>query len=368
MKVFQPAHLGAMALANCFVRSATAEGLASGTGRCSPQLIGLLAELARGGVGLIITGRTAVSPEGREDARQLCLWHEDHLPALLELTQRIRDEGGKMLMQLGHAGFFADAATNGAAAFGPTAGRRQNGSFCREMTRVDIRKTTDAFARAALLAREAGFDGVQIDAARGRLMSAFLAKHANRRRDEYGGTAENRARFLLEVLDAVRRAVGRDYPAAVKIDAGDFPPEGPGTEDLSGIAARLEAFGATAVELTGGTDPSIARIPACPDDTRPESEGCFRREAQAIKKAIALPLILNGGCRALESAERFLEEKICDFVALSRPLICEPDLIHRWQKKDRAPSRCRSDNQCCRTVRAGKGLYCLTRRRENQSE
>jgi 2,4-dienoyl-CoA reductase-like NADH-dependent reductase (Old Yellow Enzyme family) len=364
MKVFEPATIGAITLANHFVRSATGEGLATGHGCCSPLLTKLMVQLARGGVGLIITGHTAVSKEGRKNGRQLCLWHKDHLPALIDMTEQVHEAGGKIVLQLSHAGIFANTSETLEAALGPTSHPQNDGTICREMTRPDIRKTVAAFAVAAALAKNAGFDGVQIHAAHGYLLSSFLSPHYNHRRDEYGGTVENRARFLLEVLQAVWGSAGRDFPVLVKMNVSDFLPDGLSVDDMLKTAALLEIVGVTAIELSGGTAQSGKLIPARPGEIKPENEGYYKEEARYFKEKIGIPLILVGGFRSLPIAENFLRDGICDFIAMSRPLISEPDLIARWWKNDKNHSSCKSDNLCYLPVRAGKGLYCLTQARE----
>lgn len=366
MKVFEPATIGAISLSNHFVRSATCEGLATSHGYCSPVLTKLMVQLARGGVGLIITGHTAISPEGKASARQLCLWHEDYLPALVDMTDRVHEAGGKMVMQISHAGIFANTSKTFAAALGPTMRTQSDGALCREMTRLDIRKTVAAFAHAAALAKDAGFDGVQIHAAHGYLLSSFLSPHYNHRRDEYGGTVENRARFLLEVLQAVGDSVGPDFPVLVKMNVNDFLPDGLSVNDMLKTAALLETVGVTAVELSGGTVESGKLIPARPGRLKPENEGYYKEDARYFQEKIGIPLILVGGFRSLPIAEKFLQNGLCDFIAMSRPFICEPDLIKRWKNGNKEPSSCKSDNQCYLPVRAGKGLYCLTQARKKK--
>ena len=366
MKVFEPTTIGAITLANHFVRSATSEGLATSHGYSSPFLTRLMVQLARGGVGLIITGPAAVSKEGRAGVRQLCLWHHDHLPALLDLTQRVHEAGGKIVLQISHAGIFANTSETCEAALGPTIRAKSDGTICREMTRLDIRKTVDAFAFAAALAQKADFDGVQISAAHGYLLSSFLSPHYNHRNDEYGGTVENRTRFLLEVLQAVWGSVGHGFPVLVKMNVNDFLPDGSSVNDMLRTAALLETAGITAVELSGGTEESGKLIPARLGKIKPENEGYYKEDARYFKEKMGIPLILDGGFRSLDIAENFLQEGICDYIAMSRPLICEPDLIKRWKNGNREPSSCKSDNQCCIPLRAGKGLYCLTQVRESR--
>lgn len=173
MKVFEPGRMGAIALANRFIRSATHEGLANSRGCYSSLLTKLLVELAKGNVGLIVTGHTSVNAESRAGVRRLCLRHEDHLPALIDMVDQVHQVGGKIAIQLGHAGMVAKTSLTGKAALGPTRRLKHNGTIFREMTRRDIRKTTEDFATAAALAKTAGFDGIQIHAAQGYLLSPF---------------------------------------------------------------------------------------------------------------------------------------------------------------------------------------------------
>ncbi len=367
MTLFESASLGGLTLANRFVRSATAEGLATTRGFCSPVLSKFLVRLAKGGTGLLITGHTAVSREGKAADRQLCLWHDDFIPALVDMTGQVHDAGGKIVMQLSHAGLRADSSVTKEAAVGPMLRRNDDGTLCRAMTRTDIRHTVQAFAQAATRAKTAGFDGVQIHAAHGYLLSAFLSPAYNRRRDEYGGTVINRARFLREVIAAIIGEVGHNFPVLVKINAADYLPDGLSPEHMIETAKFLSDTGICAIELSGGTKESQQFVPARPGVVPKEEEGYYRQEAHRLKQNTDLPVILVGGIRSLETAENFVKQGLCDFVAMARPLIREPDLIARWQAGDTTPSTCTSDNLCYRPVQAGKGLYCLARVRATRN-
>jgi len=366
MKAFAPALMGSLSLPNRFVRSATFEGLANAQGLCSPQLTKLLVRLAAAKVGLIITGQTAVSEEGRTGVRGLCLWEENHLPALIDLASQVHAAGGKIMLQLGHAGIAAEPSLTGRATFAPMIMPNADGSVCRPMSRADIRKITSSFARSALLAKEAGFDGIQLHAAHGYLLSSFLSSHYNQRRDEYGGTVENRARLPMEVLHSVREAVGDDFPVLAKINVNDFLPQGAGVTEMVQTAMMLARGGVTAIELSGGTLRSGNLQPSRRGPISRENEGYYKEEARYFRDKIAVPIILSGGLRSLDVIEEILQSGLCDFVAMSRPFICEPELIQRWQQGDTSASMCKSDNLCFRPVRAGKGLYCLTRVQENK--
>lgn len=366
MSLFEKTSIGNLAVANRFVRSATSEGLATGKGFCSPALTKLLVRLAKGGVGLIITGHTAVSREGMAAPRQLCLWDDGFISALLDMTGQVHDAAGKIFLQLAHAGAQADAALTGEAAMGPMMTRKKDGTICRAMSRDDIRKTTLAFAAAAGRARKAGFDGVQIHAAHGCLISTFLSQHYNRRRDEYGGTVANRARFLLEAVAAVVNETGSDYPVLVKLNVSDFLPDGFAADQMLETAALLVSSGICAIELSGGIEGDAKFQPSRPGTIFLEQEGYYKKEAAQLKEAVDLQVILGGGIRSLETAADFIADEVCDFIAMARPFIREPELIDRWKTDNKKSSACESDNLCYRPIQAGKGLYCLTKARELQ--
>ena len=223
---------------------------------------------------------------------------------------------------------------------------------------------TQAFASAARRAKAAAFDAVQIHAAHGYLLSQFLSPYFNRRTDAYGGDAAHRARLLLEVTAAVRGEVGDDYPVLVKMNAEDFLPGGLSVDDMLRVAGMLEAEGVDAVELSGGTGLeqglSFSRV------GRPapgEPEAYYEAAARRFKNEIGLPLILCGGIRTFETAERLVAESATDYISLSRPLIREPHLVARWRAGDAAPARCISDNGCFDPPEGCVGLVCAVEER-----
>jgi 2,4-dienoyl-CoA reductase-like NADH-dependent reductase (Old Yellow Enzyme family) len=364
MKVFDEGIIKGVSLANRFVRSATWEGLATDKSFCSPELTQLLVRLAKGGVGLIISSHSTVSPEGQAGFRQVGIWADEFIPNLADMTAMVHKAGGKIFMQINHAGSRAETSLTKELPMGPIFIENEDGTICREMTKMDIRKVVDAFGAAAKRAQKAGFDGVQVHAAHGYLLSSFLSPYYNKRRDEYGGTVEKRARFLLEALQAVFREVGDKFPVLVKMNATDFIPGGLSVQDMLETALLLEKAGVDAIELSGGTFHSGKYIPSRRGKLLPEEEGYYKEEAKKYKEKIKVPLILVGGIRSLDSAEKFLQDGICDYIALCRPLIREPELINRWKSGDKRAASCISDNLCFRPIREGKGMYCLTEERE----
>ena len=193
-KLFETTAIGGLTLKNRFVRSATWEGMADADGLCTARLVDYMVELARGGVGLIVTGHAYVSPEGQAGPRQLGIHRDECIEGLSVMTGAVHDAGGKIVLQLAHAGCNAGTALTGLDARGPSVPPDGKWPACVEMTREDILQAVESFGRAAVRARRAGFDGVQLHAAHGYLLSEFLSPFFNRRGDEFGGSVENRAR------------------------------------------------------------------------------------------------------------------------------------------------------------------------------
>jgi 2,4-dienoyl-CoA reductase-like NADH-dependent reductase (Old Yellow Enzyme family) len=359
-ELFEPTVLNGTALANRFVRSATWEGLATAEGFATDSLTRLLVELTRGDLGLIITGHAYVSPEGQASPSQLGIYTDEHVPPLKGMVGKIHDAGGKIAVQVSHGGRFALKSPN-VVRFGPSTFESKGEIQCREMTVREIHRVTGQFAEAGWQARAAGFDAVQIHAAHTYLLSEFLSPFFNRRTDAYGGTVRNRARFLLEVVDAVRREVGSAFPVLVKLNSQDFLEGGYTVEDMLEVASLLEKASVDAIEMSGGNLVSGIFGEFFPARTgRPKGDEVpyYLGEARRYKEKISVPLMLVGGIRSYEWAKSILSEGCADYISLSRPLILEPGLIKRWKSGDMAKSTCISDNGCFKPALKGKGMSC----------
>jgi 2,4-dienoyl-CoA reductase-like NADH-dependent reductase (Old Yellow Enzyme family) len=363
-KLFEPFPLATLTLPNRFVRSATWEGLAAPDGAVTPRLAELVAALARGGVGLIISSHAYVRPEGQAGPGQLGAYSEALVPGLAQMAAAAHAHGAKIVLQLAHAGALAATALTARPAWTVSGSEAAGAPPPHVMTAADIGELAAAFAAAAARARSAGFDGVQIHAAHGYLLSQFLSPRHNRRSDGYGGGIENRVRALCEVLAAVRGAVGRGFPVWMKMNGQDFVEGGLETAEALAAALTLEKEGLDALELSGGWAGSLRRSPARVGIASAEREAYHREEAEAFRKKLRLPLALVGGIRSFETAERLVADGLCDLVSMSRPFIREPDLVRRWQSGDLRPALCRSDNRCFQPARDGEGIYCVTAARE----
>lgn len=362
--LFERGSINGMELTNRFVRSATWEGMAGEDGAVTTRLIDTMIGLAQGGVGLIISGHAYVSPEGKAGPWQLGIYKDEQVDGLRELTTAVHDHGGKIVAQLAHAGNFAAKQLTGQPPWVASDYEGLATSPRHEMTETDIETLVSAYARAAQRAQAAGFDGVQIHAAHGYLLSQFLSPLFNRRADAYGGGVGHRARIHLEVFGAIRKAVGESYPVLIKMNGCDYADNGLEIDDAVAAAVMLADAGLDAVELSGGLLTGGKRSPSRPGINTPEKQAYFEPDARAFRAAIDIPLILVGGMRSFAVAESLVENGVADYISMSRPLIREPGLIGRWKAGDRRDSLCKSDNLCFGPGLKGRGIYCVTAQRE----
>jgi 2,4-dienoyl-CoA reductase-like NADH-dependent reductase (Old Yellow Enzyme family) len=365
--LFEPGIINGMKLSNRFVRSATWEGKAAADGSVTPGLIETMVDLAKGGVGLIITGHAYIRPEGQAGSWQIGIDKDECVPGLRTMTQAVHDAGGKIIIQLAHAGTFAPGKLIGRAPFAVSDYEGLAGSPRAELTLRDIQEVSAAFADAAGRARDAGFDGVELHSAHGYLLSQFLSPVFNRRRDEYGGDIRNRARIHLETYHAIRKHVGDDYPVLLKLNCQDFVEHGLSLEDSLIVGTMLADAGLDAIELSGGLLTGGKLSPSRTKIDSADKEAYYRDDARIFKQKIDIPLVLVGGIRSFEVAEHLVEDDMADYISMSRPFIREPGLINRWKAGDRGRALCTSDNLCFGPGMKGQGVYCVTAEREVKS-
>lgn len=359
--LFEETHINGMKISNRFIRSATWEGMATEDGICTHRLVELMCGLAGGAVGLIITGHTYVRPEGQAATRQLGISSDAFLPALREMTDAVHRSGGKIVLQLAHGGLLSSRKLTGLQPIGPSVvGEISRSQRAAEMTVGDIHELVSAYGKAAVRARNAGFDGVQVHAAHGYLLSQFLSPFFNRRRDSYGGGVPGRARVVSDIIREIRKGAGVDFPLLVKLNSRDFIQGGLDLEASLETALILEDAGVDAVELSGGTLLSGELSPSRRGIQSARDEAYFRDAAEAFKAKLSIPLILVGGIRSFEVADDLVRRGVADYVSMSRPFIREPGLIRRWREGDRRPSACVSDNRCFKPALTGVGVYCVT--------
>ena len=358
--LFEQTTINGMVLRNRLVRSATWEGMCDPDGRPSRRLIDFYQALARGGVGLIMTGYTFVRPDGKQLPGKMGIHTDAFGDDFMALTRTVHEAGGKIAVQLVHAGGQTDSANAGRRPFAPSALQlEQYPEVPAELTTAEIRDVVEAFGQGARRAKDWGFDGVQLHGAHGYLINQFLSPLTNHRTDEYGGKIENRCRFLLEVYQRVREAVGPDYPVMLKLNAADNLPGGLSLADALVAAEKITAAGIDAIEVSAGTPASGDESPVRANIDSAAKEAYNLSLALAIKKRVRCPVMAVGGFRSYEVAEGALRDAGLQHVSLARPLIREPDLPNRWQAGDRRPATCISCNGCFKPGIKEGGIYCV---------
>ena len=362
-KLFEPGRIGGLTLDNRLVRSATSEMMARDSGEITDQFIDLYRNLARGGAGLMFTGMLYPHRGGRYITKQAGIHDDAMIPALERLTEQVHDAGGIIFAELGHAGSQSRDPTVTPLAPSPV----ENFISLREpqeASDVEIKDVIAAFAQAARRVRQAGFDGVHVHAGHGYLISEFSSPYANQRNDDWGGDADRRSRFLLEIYRAIRATVGNDFPVTFKLGIADsMDTGGLTTEESLPRAAQLEAEGVDAIEvsvgimhltsMSAGEFIGVSPARAVQDLVlhrlwMPAGDECyFRAHAQAVKQAVtSIPLILVGGIRRIETMAEILASGDADFISMSRPFIREPDLANKIKAGKRGLVDCVSCNIC----------------------
>jgi 2,4-dienoyl-CoA reductase-like NADH-dependent reductase (Old Yellow Enzyme family) len=356
--LFTPGTIGPMTVPNRIVRSATHEGITDGEGQLSPRYAPFLEALAKGGVGLVVTGHLYVREDGRVNRNQAGIDHDRFVPRLRGVGDAVHRHGAGIVAQISHAGANADPLTSVALAPSAVAdpGYRH---VPVALAAEDVPALVQAFVAAALRVKAAGLDGVQLHAAHGYLLSQFLSPSRNVRDDAYGGSAARRARLLGEICAGIRRAAGPGFAVLVKMNGADLVEGGLELADATAAAAVLVASGVDAIEVSGGL--LMPRLPPAIFRTkidRPADEGYFRALARAVKARVNVPVISVGGWRSPQEIDRALAAGDADFVSMSRPLVREPDLVRRWRAGDDRPATCTSCNRCLKATLSEAGLCC----------
>ena len=365
--IFEETKINGMTMRNRLIRSATWEGMCDQDGRPGEKLITLYRDLARGGIGLIITSYAYVRTDGKSLPGQMGIYNDAFADSFKLMAKAVHDAGGKIAVQVVHCGGQTDTKTAGRKPLAPSAAKvEQFPEIPEELTKDEIKKIVAAFGNAARRVKAWGFDAVQLHGAHGFLINQFLSPLTNRRSDEYGGSIENRARFLLDVYRKVRETVGADYPVLIKLNAADFIEGGLDIEDAIYSARRLSEAGIDAIEVSAGTPSSGGKSPVRIKITNPEREAYNLEMARRIKGAVDCPVIVVGGFRSYEVVEKAIRDDGMDYISLARPLIWETGLSNRWLQGDRRPAMCISCNNCFAGGLEEGGIYCATEKKENE--
>ena len=359
--LFTPVRIGSVTVPNRFARSATHDFMADDEGNVTDAHVELYRLLAEGEVGLIITGHAHVQPSGQASPRQMAVFDDRFVEGLARIPAAVHRFASLVFLQIAHAGRQTKEKLCGCVPVSPSAVYDPVSKVMpRELASDEIQALIVDFISAAKRANRAGFDGVQLHAAHGYLLSSFLSPHTNRRTDEWGGRVENRARVLVEILRGVKSACGRDFPVIVKLNSTDFLEGGLVLEDAVRVARMIEAEGIDGIEVSGGMA-EAGRGSVWAGLRSEDEEGYFAENAAAIKAAVRVPVFALGGIRSLAVAERIVREGRADLVSLSRPLIRDPFLVKHFREGPTGKSECISCNKCFNP----RGIRCaeLTEKR-----
>lgn len=360
--MFDPISINGMELANRFMRSATYDGMAK-DGQVTESQIELYRKLAQGGAGLIVSGLMTVSKDGRLAPFQNYLFEDVHIAGLSKLTEAVHQAGGKVAVQLAHAGresFVLHQSADGDLPAGPSTQEKGPGyeGRCRALSTGEIANIVQSFGRAAGLAKQAGFDAVQLHAAHAYLLAQFLSPLSNRREDDWGGSLSGRLRLHLQILKAMREQVGDDYPLMIKLGVADGAPGGLELAEGLEAASQLAQAGFDCLEISQGLRGSTWNEMEFRTKLTPGRQDYFVQWAAQVKERVHQPVIMVGGLRSYNSITENLRRDNADLAALCRPLIREPDLVRLWQKDAAYKPKCISCNQCLLLLRGGRALAC----------
>ena len=372
--LFTPFSIGSMEIKNRFVRSATYDGGADKGGFVSDWQVDLYANLAQGQVGLIVSGIFSVDSVGKISPVQNSLQHDRYIQGLAHLSDAVHRNGSKLAVQLFHGGreAFRRQEALGRHALGPSDLERDQDPYfkgcCRAMTEDEIETTIKAFGKAAARAKEAGVDAVQVHGAHAYLLSEFLSPQSNKRNDRWSGSLENRVRLHKRICQAVREAVGPDFPVMIKLGLADGFSGGLGLEEGLQAADVLARSGFDAIEVSQGLrGKDYTQAEFRPRIVKREREAYFRSWSSSLKKRVGVPVILAGGLRSPDLMEEIIRQGEADFVALSRPLIREPDLIASWSTSTERKAACISCNDCYDLILTGARLTCAIEARKKEN-
>lgn len=348
--LFTPIRLGNMEVPNRFVRSATHEWMAEPDGTPTDRIGDMYEELARNEVGLIITGYAYVNPNGKSDNLQQGIYDDKFIEPYRKIVSRVHEHGSRIVIQVVHGGRQTMMTAQSPVILAPSAvTNKRNGVTPEEMTEEEVLQTIEDFANAARRSKEAGFDGVQLHAAHGFLLSNFISPYTNRRKDRWGGSTEKRTQIILDIIKRIHEMIGDDFPILVKLNATDGFPKGTknvlDAPECVEIAKILAANGVCAIEVSGGiveAGQEMFRTII----SKAEDEAYYKDYSKMIKEAVDVPVMVVGGIRSKAVMEQMLDEGYADMVSLCRPLICEPDLVAKIRKGETELAKCVSCNLC----------------------
>lgn len=322
--LLKPLDKGKLTLKNRLVMPAMATSKCEEDGRVSKDLLNYYDEKTQGGyISLVVIEHSFITQEGKAGQGQLSVAEDSDIEGLAELSNMIHKNGSKVVMQINHAGSAASKDVTGFQPVGPSAlaNPRIGKVVPKELTKVEIKSIIEEFKNAALLVKQAGFDGVEIHSAHGYLLNQFFSPLANKRDDEYGGDVLGRIKIHLEIIKAVRDSVGNDFPVLLRLGASDYVEGGTTIEDSKIASREFELAGVDILDISGGFCGYTI-----PGDN---SQGYFSSLTEAIKKVVSIPVILTGGITEVDSAENLLHDKKADLIGVGRAIYNDSNWAER---------------------------------------
>ena len=315
---------------NRFFKSAMSEGMGTRDFQPKKNIATLYKRWAEGGTGLIITGNIMVDPKGTAEPGNIVFDKNSNMEILKNWAKQGQQHGAKVMVQLNHPGKQAPKTVS-KQTVAPSAVPLGNGlnklfSTPRALTTSEVEELVQKFVTSAKITKEAGFSGVQIHAAHGYLISQFLSPHDNRRTDKYGGSLENRMRFLKEIYLGMREELGKDFNIGIKINSTDFKEDGLTEEDSLKTIIELADLGLDFVEISGGTYERPAMMGATSKST---NQVFFAEYSKKLKQKIEIPVVVTGGIRSINAMNTLLNNNTTDFIGIARPLTIDPNIPNK---------------------------------------
>ena len=315
---------------NRFFKSAMSEGMGTKNFQPKKNIATLYKRWAEGGTGLIITGNIMVDPKGTAEPGNIVFDKNSNMEILKNWAKQGQQHGAKVMVQLNHPGKQVPK-TIAKETVAPSAVPLGNGlnklfSTPRALTTSEVEELVQKFVTSAKVAKEAGFSGVQIHAAHGYLISQFLSPHDNRRTDKYGGSLENRMRFLKEIYLGMREELRKDFTIGIKINSTDFKEDGLTEEDSLKTIIELANLGLDFVEISGGTYERPAMMGATSKST---NQVFFAEYSKKLKQKIEIPVVVTGGIRSINTMNTLLNDNTTDFIGTARPLTIDPNIPNK---------------------------------------
>lgn len=357
MHLLEQTKIKNMVLNNRFFKAASWEALATDDGHMTDELYKIYEELAKGGVGTILTGYAYVTQEEQPNPKMMGIYDDSFIEEYKKLIDMVHKHNTNIIMQIVYGGSMSTLNPPSQKIFGPSAVKNERTEIVPlEMTKEDIKFIKDCFVQAAVRVQKSGFDGVELHAAHGYMLSQFLCPHYNKRTDEYGGSIENRARIIVEIVHDIRIVVGDEFPIMIKLNSEDFMPDGLTSDESVLVSKILEKAGIDAIEVSGGNESSLDVLNGNKGPARTkvavskDNESYFKNHTARLTEELKIPVILTGGNRHYDVMDDILNATGICYFGICRPLICQPNLINLWvENAEKVKPKCVSCNGCYHT-------------------